>query len=130
MEKVKCPNPKCGRRIFDIEEIPPGRVVLEMKCRHCGEIIRVGFPCTAAVAKKVFPLIGRFAKEDDKEKLCQFLRIKAREHSGKVRAFSEKADSLTAKSEEWYFYRRKAREEQIIYNQCIKNLKLLEGRKE
>ena len=43
MEKVKCPNPKCGRRIFDIEEMPPGKVVLEMKCRHCGEIIRVGF---------------------------------------------------------------------------------------
>ena len=34
MEKVKCPNPKCGRRIFDIEEMPPGKVVLEMKCRH------------------------------------------------------------------------------------------------
>ena len=88
------------------------------------------FPCTASVAKKVFPLIRRFAKDEDKEKLKQFLRIKAREHSGKVRAFSEKADSLTAKSEEWHFYRRKAREEQIIYNQCVKNLKLLEGRKE
>ena len=88
------------------------------------------FPCKAAVAKKVFPLIRRFAKEDDREKLRQFLRIKAREHSGKVKAFSEKADSLTAKSEEWHFYRRKAREEQIIYNQCVKNLKLLEGRKE
>ena len=88
------------------------------------------FPCTAAVAKKVFPLIRRFAKEDDREKLKQFLRIKAREHSGKVKAFSEKAESLTAKSEEWHFYRRKAREEQIIYNQCVKNLRLLEGRKE
>ena len=42
MEKVKCPNPKCGRRIFDIEEMPPGKVVLEMKCRHCGEIVQVG----------------------------------------------------------------------------------------
>ena len=88
------------------------------------------FPCTLAVARKVFPLIRRFAKEDDREKLKQFLRIKAREHSGKVKAFSEKAQFLTAKSEEWHFYRRKAREEQIIYNQCVKNLKLLEGRKE
>ena len=88
------------------------------------------FPCTAAVAKKVFPLIRRFAKEDDREKLRQFLRIKVREHSGKAQTFSEKAESLTAKSEEWHFYRRKAREEQIIYNQCVKNLKLLEGRKE
>ncbi len=87
------------------------------------------FPCRT-VAKKVFPLIRRFAKEDDREKLKQFLRIKAREHSGKVKAFLEKAESLTAKSEEWHFYRRKAREEQIIYNQCVKNLKLLEGRKE
>ena len=88
------------------------------------------FPCTAAVARKVFPLIRRFAKDEDKEELKQFLRIKAREHSGKVKAFSEKAQFLTAKSEEWHFYRRKAREEQIIYNQCVKNLKLLEGRKE
>jgi hypothetical protein len=88
------------------------------------------FPCTATVAKKVFPLIRRFAREDDREKLKQFLRIKAWEHSGKAQAFSEKAESLTVKSEEWHFYRRKAREEQIIYNQCVKNLKLLEGRKE
>ena len=88
------------------------------------------FPCRAAVAKKVFPLIRRFAKEEDKEKLRQFLRIKAKEHSGRIKAFSEKADSLTAKSEEWHFYKRKSREEQIIYNQCVKNLRLLEGRKE
>ena len=33
MEKVKCPNPKCGRRIFDIEEMPPGKLVLEMRCK-------------------------------------------------------------------------------------------------
>ena len=88
------------------------------------------FPCSAAVARKVFPLIRKFAKEEDKGKLRQFLRIKAQEHSGKVKAFSEKAESLIARSEEWHFYRRKAREEQIIYNQCMKNLKLLEGRKE
>ena len=88
------------------------------------------FPCRLAVAKKVFPLIRRFAKEDDREKLRQFLRIKAREHSGRIKAFSEKAESLRANTEEWHFYRRKAREEQIIYNQCVKNLKLLEGRKE
>lgn len=39
MEKVKCPNPKCGRRILDIEVMPPGKLVLEMKCRHCGEVL-------------------------------------------------------------------------------------------
>ncbi len=43
MEKVKCPNPKCGRRIFDIEVMPSGKVVLEIKCRHCGEMAQVGF---------------------------------------------------------------------------------------
>ena len=31
MEKVKCPNPKCGRRILDIEVVPPGKLVLEME---------------------------------------------------------------------------------------------------
>ncbi|MDE6601073.1 MAG: hypothetical protein K2K90_02690 [Lachnospiraceae bacterium] len=34
MEKVKCPNPKCGRRIFDIEEMPSGKVVLESPAIH------------------------------------------------------------------------------------------------
>ena len=36
VERIRCPNPKCGRHILDIEEMPPGRTVLEMKCRRCG----------------------------------------------------------------------------------------------
>lgn len=110
----------------------PGRETVKMAYRN-GRMelyIHEFFPCTAAVAKRVFPLIRKYASEEDKEKLKQFLRIKAQEHSGKVKAFSEKADSLTAKTEKWHFYRRKAREEQMVYNQCMKNLKLLEGRKE
>lgn len=43
MERIRCPNPKCGRHILDIEEMPPGETVLEMKCRRCGEVVRVGF---------------------------------------------------------------------------------------
>ena len=43
MERIRCPNPKCGRHILDIEEMPPGRTVLEMKCRRCGEVVEVGF---------------------------------------------------------------------------------------
>ena len=43
MERIRCPNPKCGRHIFDIEEMPPGRTVLEIKCRRCGEVVEVGF---------------------------------------------------------------------------------------
>lgn len=42
------------------------------------------FPCTAAVARRVFPLIRHYAKEEDKEKLRQFLKIKLQEHSGKM----------------------------------------------
>lgn len=29
MQSFRCPNPKCGKHILDIEEIPPGRTVLE-----------------------------------------------------------------------------------------------------
>ena len=29
MERIRCPNPKCGRHILDIEEMPPDRTVLE-----------------------------------------------------------------------------------------------------
>ena len=43
VERIRCPNPKCGRHILDVEEMPPGRTVLEMKCRRCGEVVEVGF---------------------------------------------------------------------------------------
>ena len=43
VERIRCPNPKCGRHILDIEEMPPGETVLEMKCRRYGEVVRVGF---------------------------------------------------------------------------------------
>ena len=43
VERIRCPNPKCGRHILDIEQMPPGETVLEMKCRRCGEVVRVGF---------------------------------------------------------------------------------------
>lgn len=85
------------------------------------------FPCTAAVARRVFPLIRRYAKEEDKEKLRQFLKIKAQEHSGREAAFTEKAASLPERSEGWHFYRAKAREEQMRYNQAVKNLAFLES---
>lgn len=29
MERIRCPNPKCGRHILDIEQMPPGETVLE-----------------------------------------------------------------------------------------------------
>ncbi len=85
------------------------------------------FPCTAAVARRVFPLIRRFAQKEDKEKLKQYLQIKSQEHFGKVAVFTEKADSLPEQSEGWHFYRTKAREEQMRYNQAVKNLAFLES---
>ena len=29
MERIRCPNPKCGRHILDVEEMQPGRTVLD-----------------------------------------------------------------------------------------------------
>ena len=43
MERIRCPNPQCGRHILDIEVMSPGKSVLEIKCRHCGEVVQVGF---------------------------------------------------------------------------------------
>ena len=34
MERIRCPNPKCGRRILDIEEMPPGETVLDSPAIH------------------------------------------------------------------------------------------------
>ncbi len=37
------PEPEVRRHILDIEKMPPGRTVLEIKCRRCGEVVEVGF---------------------------------------------------------------------------------------
>ncbi len=40
IQKIKCPNHKCERRIFDIG-ITRFRIIVELKCPHCGEVVRV-----------------------------------------------------------------------------------------
>lgn len=40
IQKIKCPNHKCRRRIFDIG-ITRFRIIVELKCPHCGEVVRV-----------------------------------------------------------------------------------------
>jgi len=39
MEIIKCPNPKCRRRILDNEEVDSEWSVLEIKCPRCGELV-------------------------------------------------------------------------------------------
>lgn len=85
------------------------------------------FPCTAAVARRVFPLIRRFAGEEDKAKLRKYLLVKVQEHSGRMQDFSIQAGKCPEKSEGRHFYRAKAREEQMLYNQAKKNLAFLEN---
>ena len=41
MEIIKCPNPKCRRRILDDEGTETEWTVLEIKCRHCGKLVRL-----------------------------------------------------------------------------------------
>ena len=43
--------------MLDIEEMPPGETVLEMKCRRCGEVVRVGFG-PKKVHKKKWKVFG------------------------------------------------------------------------
>lgn len=85
------------------------------------------FPCTAAVARRVFPLIRRFAGEKDKAKLRKYLLVKVHEHSSRMQDFSIQAGKCPEKSEGRHFYRAKAREEQMLYNQAKKNLAFLEN---
>lgn len=85
------------------------------------------FPCTAAVARRVFPLIRRFAGEEDKAKLRKYLLVKVQEHSGRMQDFFIQAGKCPEKSKGWHFYRAKAREEQMLYNQAKKNLEFLEN---
>ena len=39
MEVIRCPNPKCGRRILDDEGAE--WTVLEIKCQRCGKLVRL-----------------------------------------------------------------------------------------
>ena len=41
MEVIRCPNPKCRRRILDDEGTETEWTVLEIKCQHCGKLVRL-----------------------------------------------------------------------------------------
>ncbi len=41
IQKMRCSNSECRKRVCDIWETRFGVVVIELKCRHCGEIVRV-----------------------------------------------------------------------------------------
>jgi transcription elongation factor Elf1 len=41
MKKMKCPN--CGRRAFDISNLPKEEVEVTLKCPQCGKFVSV--PC-------------------------------------------------------------------------------------
>ena len=43
MEVTRCPNPKCRRRILDDEGTETEWTVLEIKCQHCGKLVRLHF---------------------------------------------------------------------------------------
>ena len=43
MEVIRCPNPKCRRRILDDEGTETEWTVLEIKCQHCGKLVRLHF---------------------------------------------------------------------------------------
>lgn len=40
-KKMKCPN--CGRRAFDISDIPKEKLEVTLKCPQCGKFVTV--PC-------------------------------------------------------------------------------------
>jgi len=41
MKKMKCPN--CGRRAFDISNLPKEEVEVNLKCPQCGKFVSI--PC-------------------------------------------------------------------------------------
>ena len=43
MEVIRCPNPKCRRCIWDDEGTETEWTVLEIKCQHCGKLVRLHF---------------------------------------------------------------------------------------
>lgn len=45
MEVIRCPNPKCRRRILDDEGTETEWTVLEIKCQHCGKLVRLYCCC-------------------------------------------------------------------------------------
>lgn len=41
IRKMKCPERWCRKRVCDIWENRFGVIVIELKCPHCGEVVRV-----------------------------------------------------------------------------------------
>lgn len=41
IRRMKCSNSVCKKRVCDIWENRFGIIVIELKCPHCGEVVRV-----------------------------------------------------------------------------------------
>ncbi len=41
IEVIRCPNPKCRRRIWDDEGTETEWTVPEIECQHCGKLVRL-----------------------------------------------------------------------------------------
>lgn len=48
-KKMKCSS--CERRAFDISALPREKIVIELKCPHCGKLVKV--KCDASSVMKV-----------------------------------------------------------------------------
>ena len=47
-KKMKCSC--CGKRAFDISDLPKENIVVELKCPHCGKLVKV--KCDASSVMK------------------------------------------------------------------------------
>lgn len=48
LKKMKCSF--CGKRAFDISELPKEKIVVELKCPHCKRLVKV--KCDASSVMK------------------------------------------------------------------------------
>lgn len=41
IQRIKCPNRQCRKRVCDIGMMALDKIIVELKCPHCGKIVRV-----------------------------------------------------------------------------------------
>jgi vacuolar-type H+-ATPase subunit B/Vma2 len=87
------------------------------------------FPCKLNVARKVFPLIGKWATEEDFDALWDYLTDRYAEYGYEARDFRLCAEEARLKENDRMFsyYNARAKESENLRKRTKRNIELLMG---
>lgn len=115
---------------ISLAEPPQERQIVKLSYRN-GRMelyVREFFPCTVSVARKIFPLIRKFAGKKDIENLKMYLEMEVSEHLEKHMEFARRRALEPENSRQYHFYNARSNEEKILYNREKFKLEMLTRR--